>query len=72
MGATAMRIPSGIVGLIFNRQRVPMLLLPLCVILLLQRARLGFLNVRSVRTLAAFNIITQSIIGTLYTSTSTT
>ncbi len=40
--------------------RVLMLLLALCVILVCQKARLGFLNVRSVRTLAGFNI-TESI-----------
>jgi hypothetical protein len=37
-----------------------MLLLALCVIFLCQKVRLGFMNVRSVRTLAAFNI-TESI-----------
>jgi hypothetical protein len=38
------------------RQRVPLLLLASCDILLCQKVRLGFLNVRSLRTLAAFNI----------------
>ncbi len=42
------------------RQSVHMLLLAECVILVCQKVRLGFLNVRSVRTLAAFNI-TESI-----------
>ncbi len=38
------------------RQSVLMLLLSECVILVCQKVRLGFLNVRSVRTLAAFSI----------------
>ncbi len=42
------------------RQSVLMLLLSECAILVCQKVRLGFLNVRSVRTLAAFSI-TQSI-----------
>ncbi len=44
------------------RQRVTMLLLALlCVILACKKARLGFLNLRSVRRLAAFNITDESI-----------